>query len=64
MSKEDWRNAVETVACEICRKELPKDEAKNPEAIDYVVFLCGRECYEKWLQEAKAAGYISDDGAS
>ena len=36
------------VKCEVCLKEIPRSEAKSAEAIDYVVYFCGLECYEKW----------------
>ena len=36
------------VKCEVCLKEIPRSEAKSAEAIDYVVYFCGLDCYEKW----------------
>jgi hypothetical protein len=38
----------ETVACEVCLKEIPRTEATVPEAEDYVVHFCGLDCYELW----------------
>ena len=39
---------VDRVACEVCLKEVPRSEAKVPEAADYVMYFCGLECYAKW----------------
>ncbi len=39
---------VELVACEICCKEVPLTAAKTPEAVDYVAYFCGLECYAQW----------------
>jgi hypothetical protein len=41
----------EYVACDICLKEIPIDEARNFEATDYLVHFCGLECFEKWQQK-------------
>ncbi len=37
------------VACETCQAEVPISEAKSAEAIDYVVYFCGLDCYQEWL---------------
>jgi len=37
-----------TVACAVCRNEIPASEAVVPEATDYLIHLCGLDCYEKW----------------
>jgi len=42
---------LELVKCEICLKEIPKSEAQNAEAVDYVAYFCGLECYEAWEAE-------------
>jgi transcription elongation factor Elf1 len=44
---------VEKVACDICCKEIPLSEAKTSEAVDYVAYFCGLECYVKWKQESE-----------
>ena len=44
---------VELVKCEVCLKEIPKSEAKNAEARDYVAYFCGLECYEEWEEEER-----------
>ena len=42
---------AELVKCEVCLKEIPKSEAQNAEARDYVAYFCGLECYEEWETE-------------
>jgi hypothetical protein len=44
---------VKPVKCEVCLKEVPKSEAQNAEARDYVAYFCGLECYEKWAAERR-----------
>ena len=39
---------VDLVECEVCLKEIPKSGAQSAEVRDYVVYFCGRECYEEW----------------
>ena len=39
------------MSCEICMKEVPIDEALNPETADYIVYFCGLECYEQWISQ-------------
>ncbi|MDD2721530.1 MAG: DUF3330 domain-containing protein [Gallionella sp.] len=46
---------VETIACDICRKEVPLSEAKVPEAADYVAHFCGLECYAQWQKDSEQA---------
>ena len=41
------------VACEVCRTEIPISEAKNEEAVDYVLYFCGLDCYAKWKDQEK-----------
>ena len=43
---------VDTVPCAVCMKEVPRDEAQSPEGSDYVAFLCGLDCYDRWSKEA------------
>jgi len=38
------------VNCAVCLKEIPKSEAKSAEAIDYVMYFCGLDCFEKWAK--------------
>lgn len=43
--------AAERVSCEVCLKEIPGSEAAMVEAVDYVVYFCGLDCYEKWKEQ-------------
>ena len=43
---------VETIACELCMKEIPKSEATVAEAADYLLYFCGLDCYDAWQKEA------------
>ena len=36
------------VKCEVCLKEVPQSEARIAEAVDYVVYFCGLDCYDEW----------------
>ena len=42
------------IACEICRTQVPISEAKSEEAVDYVLYFCGLDCYEKWCHQKNA----------
>lgn len=44
------------VRCEVCLKEIPRSEAVNAEAQDYVLHFCGIECYRTWAQSAATQG--------
>jgi len=43
--------APETVACRICLKEIPRSVAESAEAVEYVYYFCGPECYAEWRDE-------------
>ena len=45
------------VACEVCLREIPQDEAGIVEANDYVLYFCGLDCYHQWraMQDDKSA---------
>lgn len=43
---------VETIACELCMKEIPRSEATVAEAADYLLYFCGLDCYDAWQKEA------------
>ncbi|SEO47713.1 DUF3330 domain-containing protein [Nitrosovibrio sp. Nv6] len=45
----------EKVPCKVCLKEIPLSEAMNEEAVDYVLYFCGLECYAKWEKQEEAA---------
>lgn len=57
----DRRVAVERVPCEVCLKEIARDEAAAAEATDYVVYFCGLDCYELWRKEQAQARDDSSD---
>ena len=42
----------ETVSCEVCLKQIPRNEAKSREAREYTQYFCGLECYEKWRRDS------------
>jgi len=45
---------IEHITCEICLKEVPASEAMVSEAMDYIVYLRGLDCYERCkAQQAK-----------
>ncbi|MEO1750439.1 DUF3330 domain-containing protein [Thiofaba sp. EF100] len=41
----------EMVKCEVCLKEIPASESKNVEAVEYVMYFCGLECYAIWSRQ-------------
>jgi hypothetical protein len=45
--------AIAAIACRECAREVPASEAVIPEATDYVVYLCGVDCYQRWRSGAK-----------
>ena len=47
------------VSCEVCLKEIPKSEASVPEAIDYFVYFCGADCYQKWNHDKTPSEFIA-----
>jgi hypothetical protein len=48
MALSDKPAEVTLVSCEVCRTEIPKSEEKAPEAVEYFVYFCGADCYDKW----------------
>jgi hypothetical protein len=40
------------VACDVCFREIPRSEAINAEASDYVAHFCGLDCYRRWVEHA------------
>jgi len=48
----DRSTEVAMVKCEVCLKEIPRSEAKGPEAEDYVIHFCGLDCYDRWNQSS------------
>jgi hypothetical protein len=60
MSESEKPIELETVACEICLKEIPKSEATIGEAGDYVLYFCGLDCYGKWQDEKEKVSKTSE----
>lgn len=54
MSEKKPLQEPEHVSCDLCMKEIPIDEAKSFEAVDYVIHFCGLECFEKWKQKKQS----------
>jgi hypothetical protein len=48
MSQVKEASRRKTVPCAQCLIEVPLSEARVFEAVDYVAYFCGLECYEKW----------------
>jgi hypothetical protein len=40
------------LTCEICLKEIPLSAAVSAEGVEYVLYLCGAECYDEWHSQA------------
>jgi hypothetical protein len=38
------------VACEVCLKEIPHEQASIEEVDDYVMYFCGLDCYQAWRE--------------
>ena len=53
MSKRKEDSSRKKVPCAHCLKEVPVSEAKVAEAIDYVAYFCGLECYAKWAEQGE-----------
>jgi hypothetical protein len=46
------KEGTETIACEICLREIPPSVAQSGEGQEYVYYFCGDACYEQWLEQA------------
>ncbi len=44
------------VPCCQCGREVPVSEAKVAEAVDYVLYFCGLDCYESWATQSERPG--------
>ena len=55
MSQPEKRSPLEITPCAQCGKEVPLSEAKVAEAVDYVAYFCGLQCYAKWAARAEAS---------
>lgn len=43
----------DTIDCQICLVEIPRDLARSDEATGYVHYFCGESCYVEWREGAK-----------
>jgi len=46
---------AERLPCQVCQHEVPASEVFMAEAVDYVAYFCGLECFDKWRQSGEAA---------
>jgi hypothetical protein len=44
---------LDSVPCNVCQHEIPASEALFAEAVDYVVYFCGLDCYERWRNQGR-----------
>ena len=51
----------QTIACEVCLKEVPTTEVHTMEAVDYVHHFCGLDCLDQWHKKAEQEGEASSD---
>ena len=42
------------LSCRVCLQEIPASEVCCPEAVDYVLYYCGIECYGILQQVAQS----------
>lgn len=49
--EKETRSDDAVVECAVCMKEIPRSAAKSAEAVDYVAYFCGLDCYQKWQQQ-------------
>ena len=45
---------LDRIPCDVCQHQVPLSEALVPEAMDYVVYFCGLDCYERWRSQRDA----------
>ena len=48
----DPTSVLAHVSCALCQHEIPLSETVVPEALDYVIYFCGLDCYDRWRAEA------------
>lgn len=48
-----WHETLVAVRWVVCLEEVPLSEAVVPEATDYLIYLCGLDCYERWRESSK-----------
>jgi hypothetical protein len=42
---------LDRIPCNVCQHEVPVSEALVAEAVDYVAYFCGLDCYERWRNQ-------------
>lgn len=43
----------EKIACQVCRKEIPKAVALHPAGQEYILNFCSTECLDFWQTETE-----------
>lgn len=43
----------EKIACEVCKKLIPRDAAITHEGMDYTLHFCDIKCLDYWKEEQK-----------
>lgn len=51
-SSADTTGLLHRVTCITCQREVPLSEAVVPEAVDYMLYFCGLDCYDRWRAQA------------
>jgi len=46
---------LDRIPCTVCQHEIPSSEALVAEATDYLVYFCGLDCYNRWLNRRARA---------
>jgi len=36
-----------------CLKSIPGSEIKSLEAMEYITYFCGLDCYDRWIKQQK-----------
>ncbi len=54
--QQDPTTSAASVSCTVCRHEIPLSEAVVAEAVDYMVYFCGLDCYQRWRESAGPSG--------
>ena len=52
MAQPENNSHWEITPCAQCGKDVPLFKAKVAEAVDYVAYFCGLQCYAKWAAQA------------
>ena len=55
--------AATVVPCPVCLEEIPTSEASVAEAVDYFVYFCGLDCYQKWTHQRPRVEQVEKSGA-